>query len=72
MTLSEYTSEVNKYLRAKLPDVNHATLYEIAEFFVMKSNNFASDMVADNNKTWQEVFKRHNKQWCEIMKQTYR
>lgn len=63
MTLNEYSQEVANYLYNKVPDINPATICEIAEFFVMKSNNFAHDMVAENNKAWKKEFDRHNKQW---------
>ena len=62
MTLNEYSQEVLDYMIKKLPDVNQATLYEVTEFFVMKSNNFATDMIAENNTRWQEELKRYSKQ----------
>lgn len=72
MTLEKYAQEVFDYMINKLPDVNHATLYEIAEFFVLKSNNFASDMIVENNKSWQESFRRYEKQVDKIIERAYK
>ena len=68
MTLVEYTQEVLDYMVKKLPDVNHATLCEIAEFFAMKSNNFAYDMTAKNSEQWIKHIERNDKWYLEIMK----
>jgi len=72
MTLEEYTNKVHNYLSAKLPDTNPATLYEIAEFFVMTSNNFANDMIAENNQVWQKEFKRQNKWYNQLIEKVYK
>ena len=72
MTLNEYTKEVFDYMVNKLPDVNHATLLEITEFFVMKSNNFANDIVAEHNKLWYKEFERYNKQWDRLVEKVYK
>lgn len=68
MTLNELTQEVVDYLTKKLPDVNQATLLEIAEFFVMKSNNYASDMVVKNSETWLKHMKRNDEWYLEMIK----
>ena len=70
MTLNEYAQEVVDYLYKKLPDINPATLCEIAEFFVMKSSNFANDQIAESNKVMQKIFKRHDEQWMKILEKT--
>lgn len=67
MTLDEYTKEVFDYMVKKLSDVNQATLYEIAEFFVLKSNNFAFDRVAENNKQWLETMKRNDNFYIKLI-----
>ena len=67
MTLNEYTQEVVDYLHKKLPDINPATLCEIAEFFVMKSHNFATDIVAENNKAMQKMFNNYDKKWIKLL-----
>lgn len=72
MTLNEYTQEVFDYMVKKLPDVNQATLLEITEFFVMKSNNFANDVVAEHNNLWLKEFERYNKQWDRLIEKVYK
>lgn len=72
MTLNEYVQEVVNYLYNKLPDVNPATICEIAEFFVMKSSNFANDKIAENNSMWQKEFERYNKQWDKLVEKVYK
>ena len=68
MTQNEYAQEVFDYMVKKLPDVNQATLLEITEFFVMKSNNYASDMVAKNSETWLKHMKRNDEWYLEMLK----
>ena len=68
MTLNEYSQEVLDYMVKKLPDVNPATLCEIAEFFAMKSNNFAYDMIAKNSEQWLKHIERNDKWYLEMMK----
>ena len=68
MTLNELTQEVAGYLTKKLPDANPAILYEIIEFFVMKSNNFASDMIMKNNEQWVKQIKRNDEFYIELIK----
>ena len=68
MTLNELTQEVADYLTKKLPDVNPATLCEITEFFVMKSNNFASDIIMKNNEQWVKLIKRNDEFYIELIK----
>lgn len=72
MTLNEYSQEVLDYMVKKLPDVNTATLCEIAEFFALKSHNFASDMVTENNKQWHEELKRYGKQMDRLVEMAYK
>lgn len=72
MTLEKYAREVTNYLCDKIPDINPATAYEIAEFFVMKSSNFATDKIVENNKTWQEYFREHDERWKEFIRNTYK
>jgi hypothetical protein len=72
MTLEKYTQEVFDYMCKKLPDVNQAVLYEVAEFFVLKSNNFAYDMIAENNTRWLKEFERYNKQWDRLVEKVYK
>lgn len=67
MTLNEYTQEVFDYMYKKLPDVNQATLLEITEFFVMKSNNFAFDRVAENYEQWQKYTKQSNDLYIKML-----
>lgn len=68
MELHEYTQEVVDYMAKKLPDVNPATLCEIAEFFVMKTSNYTSDMIAKNNKQWWKHIQRNDEFYIEFMK----
>lgn len=68
MTLEKYTQEVFDYMTKKLPDVNQATLCEIAEFFAIKSNNFAYDMIAKNSEQWLKHIERNDKWYLEMMK----
>ena len=68
MTLHEYTQEVIDYLCKKLPDVNVATLYEIAEFFAMKTSNYAQDEIKTNNQSWFGNMKRYDDFWIKLMK----
>ena len=72
MTLNEYAQEVLDYMVKKLPDVNPATLCEIAEFFAMKSHNFANDMIAENNKSWHEHLKRDEKHMDRLLERAYK
>ena len=72
MTLNEYTKEVFEYMVNKLPDVNQATIMEITEFFVMKSNSFATDIVAENNDRWHKELERYNKQWDRLIEKVYK
>ena len=72
MTLEEYTREVVEYLSNKIPDINAATAYEIAEFFVMKSNNFATDKVAENVKLWQETLRKNDRHWEKFVRNIYK
>lgn len=72
MTLEKYTQEVFDYITKKLPDANQATLLEITEFFVMKSNNFATDIVTANNERWLKEFERYNKQWDRLVEKVYK
>ena len=72
MTLEQYAREVFDYMVNKLPDVNHATLCEITEFFVLKSNNFSIDKVEENNKLWQENMKRYEKQVDKFIERVYK
>jgi hypothetical protein len=68
MTLEKYAQEVLDYMVNKLPDVNHATLCEIVEFFVMKTNNYAQDVLNKNNEQWLDNIKRHDDWYLKIMK----
>lgn len=68
MTLEKYAQEVFDYMVNKLPDVNHATLYEITEFFVLKSNNFSNDMIEKNNELWLKNMKKNDDFYIELMK----
>ena len=68
MTLNELTQEVADYLTNKLPDVNPATLCEITEFFVMKSHNFASDMMTKSNEQWLKQINRNDEFYIELIK----
>ena len=72
MTLYDYAQEVFDYMSAKLPDVNQATLYEITEFFVFKSSNFASDAVTENSKQWSEELKKYGNQMDRLLKRAYK
>lgn len=72
MTLNEYAQEVFDYMVKKLPDVNQATLLEITEFFIMKSNNFATDMVAKHNEDWRKELDRYNKRWDRFIEKYYK
>lgn len=67
MTLNEYTQEVYDYLDKKLPNCNPATLCEIAEFFVMKSSNFANDLLVEHNTAMQKMIDRRDKQWIKVL-----
>ena len=60
MELNKYTQEVVDYLCKKLPDVNVATILEIAEFFVMKSNNYSQDQIKKHDEHWLDQMKRHD------------
>ena len=68
MTLNEYSQEVFDYMVKKLPDVNQATLCEIAEFFAMKSNNFAYDMMTKNSEQWLKYIRKNDDFYIELMK----
>jgi hypothetical protein len=68
MTLIEYTQEVADYLAKKLPDANPATLCEIAEFFAMKTNNYAQDALNKNNEQWLVIMKKQDDWYLKIMK----
>lgn len=68
MTLSEYTQEVIDYMVKKLPDVNPATLCEIAEFFTMKTNNYTYDTMNENNKQWLRHMQRNDEFYIEWIK----
>ena len=72
MTLNEYAQDVLDYMIKKLPDVNQATLIEITEFFIMKSNNFSADKIAENNQEWQNALKRHDKRWDKFIEKVYK
>jgi hypothetical protein len=60
MTLHEYTQEVVDYLCKKLPNVNVATILEIAEFFTMKTNNYSWDEIKKNNASWYNGIQKHD------------
>lgn len=68
MTLNEYSQEVLDYMVKKLPDVNPATLCEIAEFFAMKTSNYTSDMIVKNGEWWLKHIESNNKLYLEMMK----
>jgi hypothetical protein len=34
----------------------------------MKSNNFAMDKIAENNKVWQKQLEKHDRRWEEFCK----
>ena len=68
MELHEYTQEVVDYLVKKIPDVNTATLYEIAEFFTMKTNNYTSDMITKNSEQWLKHMQKNDEFYIEVMK----
>lgn len=68
MTLEKYAQEVFDYMVNKLPDVNHATLYETTEFFVLKTNNYTQDALNKNNEQWLENIKRQDEWYLKLMK----
>jgi hypothetical protein len=68
MTLGEYAQEFVDYLCKKLPDINQATAMEIAEFATMKANNYAYDMVKENNDRWFKSTERSNELYSKFMK----
>ena len=68
MTLNEYAKQIIDYLCNKIPDINPATIQEIAEFFVMKSDNFAKDEIAKNNKSWYKELGKRDEQWKWVIK----
>lgn len=72
MTLTKYVSEIDDYLVKKLPDTNHATLCEIAEFFAMKSHNYATDCVLECEKIWREELNRSNKKYDDLLEMYFK
>ena len=68
MTLGEYAQEVVDYLCKKLPDINPATIVEIAEFVTAKASNYAQDDIKKNNQSWFGGMKRHDEFYLELMK----
>ena len=68
MTLIEYTQAVVDYLAKKLPDINPATLCEIAEFFAMKTHNYTQDELKKNNEQWLDNMKRYDEWYLHLMK----
>lgn len=72
MTLNKYAQEVLDYMIKKLPDVNQATLIEITEFFIMRSNNFAADKIAEHNQTWQKALQEHDRRWDKLIEKIYK
>lgn len=60
MTLGDYAQEVVDYLCKKIPDINPATILEIAEFATMKANNYAQDEIKKNNQSWFDAMKKHD------------
>lgn len=72
MTFEKYADEVHNYLRAKLPDINDAVLYEIMEFFIMKSYNFAHYAIEKNNEMWEKEIEKSNKQFNELLEKVFK
>ena len=68
MTLGNYVQEFVDYLCKKIPDINQATLMEIAEFAAMKAQNYVYDEVKKNNQSWYEGMKRHDDLYLQLMK----
>ena len=68
MTLGNYAQEFVDYLCKKIPDINQATLMEIAEFATMKACNYANDEIKRNNKSWYDGFKRSEDLYMQVAK----
>ena len=68
MTLGNYAQEVVDYLCNKIPDINPSTAMEIAEFAAMKANNYAQDMLKENNNRWLKSTERSNELYLKFLK----
>lgn len=60
MTLNDFSQDVVTYLCNKLPDVNIATLSEIAEYITAKTHNYAQDEKQAAYEKWFEGQKKAN------------
>lgn len=60
MTLNDFSQAVATYLCAKLPDINIATLSEIAEYLTAKAHNYAQDEIQAAYQKWFEGQKKAN------------
>lgn len=68
MTLNEFAQDVVDYLYKKLPDVNEATLLEIAELMTAKAFNYAQDELKASNEKWSEQFRKSNEVYFDWIK----
>jgi hypothetical protein len=71
MTLTKFVQEVVDYLYNKVPDMNAATMLEIAEFVAMKANNYATDMVKDNSERWLDYIRKNDEWYLKILKERH-
>ena len=60
MTLNDFTQDIANYLCKKLPDVNVATLLEIAEFTTMRAYNYTQDEIKEASIKWCDQQKKAN------------
>ena len=60
MTLNDFSQCVAEYLCNKLPDINIATLSEVAEFVTAKAHNYAQDEIKESYQKWFDGQKKVN------------
>lgn len=67
MTLNDFAKEVSDYMYKKLPDVNAATILEIAEFTTMKAHNYTIDELEIANEKWCKYQDQANKLYLKYI-----
>jgi hypothetical protein len=72
MTLNEFSQDVATYLCNKLPDVNVATLLEIAEYTTAKAHNYAQDEVKVVSEQWYKETKKIERDYRNYMKRMWK
>ena len=68
MTLIEFAQSIADYLCNKIPDVDEATITEIAELVTTKTFNYTQDELKKSNEEWQNRLEKQNDMYINWIK----